>query len=69
MSFDVLLERYAYTGIDPLEDWSTEDLAELETLVNAELQDRALRDSGHGSNQYRFGCDCRTCRYIRGEAP
>ena len=43
MDFEELLERYAYTGINPLEDWDTEDLVELEGLVNAELQDRAYR--------------------------
>lgn len=67
-SLETLLERYAYSGIDPLEDWSTEDLAELETMVNAELQDRSLRDSGHSAGTYPLGCDCYGCRFVRGDA-
>lgn len=44
-SFDVLMERYQYAGIDALEDWDTADLVELEGMVSAELQDRAYRRS------------------------
>lgn len=60
---ETLLERYVYSGIDPLEDWSTEDLAELETLVNAQLQDRSRvwDDVPAGHVRYVPGCPCRVC--------
>jgi hypothetical protein len=37
------MDRYN-DGIEPLQNWATEDLVELETLVNAELQDRYRRE-------------------------
>ena len=42
-SLEDILERYAYSGVNPLEDWETEDLVELGDLISAELQDRAYR--------------------------
>lgn len=57
-SLEALLERYAYSGIDPLQDWETSDLSELETLINAELQERASRSS---HTRYIPGCPCRNC--------
>jgi hypothetical protein len=56
-SLETILERYAYSGIDPLEDWASEDLAELETLINAELQERT-------HTPYIPGCPCPSCRAI-----
>lgn len=38
-----LFDRYGRSGVEPFENWLTEDLAELETIVNAELQDRCRR--------------------------
>lgn len=37
--FYVLLDKYNM-GDEPLENWDTRDLSELESIVNAELQDR-----------------------------
>lgn len=37
--FYALLDKYS-GGIEPLESWESLDLAELETLVNTELQER-----------------------------
>lgn len=65
MNFELLMERYMYSGVDPLEDWSTEDLAELEILINSELQERAREGRNHGVTQYRIGCDCPYCRRQR----
>jgi hypothetical protein len=61
------MERYQYSGIEPLENWSTEDLAELETLANAELQERSLQERSHGTMIYQPDCDCYCCRYVRGD--
>lgn len=64
-SLEALLERYVYSGIDPLADWTTEDLAELETLVNAELQERARMTPEHSERdthvRYVPGCPCTQC--------
>lgn len=62
-SLETLLERYAYSGIEPLEDWSSEDLAELETLVNAQLQDRSRvwDDVPTAHIRYVPGCPCSQC--------
>lgn len=37
--FYVLLDKYTL-GDEPLENWDTRDLSELESIVNAEIQDR-----------------------------
>lgn len=37
--FYVLLDKYV-SGDEPLENWDTRDLSELESIVNAEIQDR-----------------------------
>lgn len=41
--FYLLLESYS-SGFEPLENWDTQDLSELQDIVNAELQDRHYRD-------------------------
>lgn len=43
--FEALLERYN-DGIEPLESWTTEDLSELEFIVNTELQERYYQEHG-----------------------
>lgn len=42
-SFNELLERNSVVEVVGFEEWSTEDLVELEGMVRAELQDRAYR--------------------------
>lgn len=41
--FYALLDAYQ-NGVEPLENWDTQDLSELQDIVNAELQDRHYRD-------------------------
>lgn len=35
-----LFDKYGRQGVEPFENWETEDLAALEVIVNAELQQR-----------------------------
>lgn len=42
-SFNDLLERNSIVEVVGFDEWSTEDLVELDGLVSAELQDRAHR--------------------------
>jgi hypothetical protein len=41
--FYALLDAYS-DGTEPLENWDTQDLSDLQDIVNAELQDRHYRD-------------------------
>lgn len=41
--FDLILEKYN-SGIEPLQNWTTEDLIALQAAVDGELMDRAPPD-------------------------
>lgn len=68
--FDDIMTKYERAGVEPLENWDSQDLGELETLINAELQERS-RDATAQDHfaQKRFfypSCTCDTCRLLRG---
>lgn len=63
--FNELVSKYT----DDIVYWSTEDLVELSCAIDAEIQDRAYRDSTHNAAQIQLGCQCPTCREFRGENP
>jgi len=39
-AFYAVLDKYEYKGVEPIENWSTEDLISLQEAIRAELQER-----------------------------
>lgn len=44
VKFDELIDKYS-NGLEPLQNWTTEDLIALQTAIDGELMDRAPPDS------------------------
>ena len=60
--FAEIMDKYEYRGVEPLENWDSQDLSELETLINAELQERHIT-----AQRYAYpSCNCSACDAIRG---
>ncbi len=59
--FADIMDKYR-NGVEPLENWESQDLSQLETLINAELQER------HQTEQrYAYpSCHCEACDLLRG---
>lgn len=38
--FYEVLDKYKYSGVEPIESWATEDLLDLQEAIRAELHDR-----------------------------
>lgn len=54
-SFYNLLDKYN-AGVEPISNWTTEDLVKLIDVVDAELQNRAPPDSTYQSDDNEYPC-------------
>lgn len=54
-SFYNLLDKYN-AGVEPISNWTTEDLVKLIDVVDAELQNRTPPDSTYQSDDNEYPC-------------
>lgn len=62
-----LFNKYGRSGVEPFENWLSVDLADLQTIINAELQSREQRSVSQPSEEPER-CTCGTCQLLNGDS-